>query len=183
MPFPELARWGVAGLYAVVLTVAAVSDIRSRRIPNWTVVALLALFVAWCFVGPAVQPLWALAAFGIALVGTLALYLLNVVGAGDSKLFAAAALFAGFKGLALLALATALIGGVIAIGMMLVNPKRVLRGLTAKGRGEKQLGIPYGVPIALAALLVMFGPFGAFHDPAAKGLPKNGPLLPSSTTR
>jgi hypothetical protein len=57
-----------------------------------------------------------------------------------------------------------------------------LRGLTAKGRGEKQ-GIPYGVPIALAALLVMFAPFGAVHDPALKGLPKSGPLLPATQGR
>jgi prepilin peptidase CpaA len=182
MPIPELARWGVAGLYAVVLVIAGVSDIRTRRIPNWTVVALLFLFVAWFFVGPAVSLTGALAAFGIGLVATLALYLLNIIGAGDSKLFAAAALFAGLKFLALLALATALIGGVIAIGVMLVNPKRVLRGLTAKGRGEKQ-GIPYGVPIALAALLVMFAPFGAVHDPALKGLPKSGPLLPAAGAR
>jgi prepilin peptidase CpaA len=183
MPFPELARWGVAGLYAIVLIAAAVSDVRRRRIPNWTVIALLVLFVPWIFVGPAVSFTWALAAFAIALVASLALYLLNVIGAGDSKLFAAVALFAGMKGLGALALATALIGGVIAIGVMLVNPKRVLRGLTAKGRAE-QKGIPYGVPIALAALLVMFTPsYGVVHDQALKNLPKSGPLLPEKTVR
>jgi prepilin peptidase CpaA len=173
MPFPEVARWGVAGLYAAVLIAAGVSDIRTRRIPNWTIVALLGLFVAWFFVGPAVSITSALLAFGIALVVTVILYLLNVIGAGDSKLFTATALFApGLAGL-----------GWLALGVMLVNPKRVLRGMTAKGRAESR-GIPYGVPIALAALLVMFAPpFGAVHDSVLKGLPQNGPLMPSSASR
>jgi prepilin peptidase CpaA len=182
MPFLELARWGVAGLYAAVLVAAGISDIRHRKIPNWAIVALLVLFAAWFFVGPAVSITGALAAFGIALVVTVALYLLNVIGAGDSKLFTAAALFAGLNGLGLLALVTALIGGVIAVGLMVLNPKQIMRGLTARGRAESR-GIPYGVPIALAALVVMFAPFGAVHDPAHKGLPKSGPLLPAPAAR
>jgi prepilin peptidase CpaA len=136
------------------------------------------------FVGPQVSWVGALIAFGIALVVTGGLYLGRIVGAGDSKLFTTVALFAGVKLLGPLALATALIGGLIAMGVMLVNPKRVMRGMTAKGR-EQQRGIPYGVPIALAGLLVMFvPPFGAFHDQSTLGLPKAGaPLLAPSPSR
>jgi hypothetical protein len=53
----------------------------------------------------------------------------------------------------------------------------MMRGLTSKGRDKQGRGIPYGVPIALAALLVMFAPFGAAHDPLADNLPAKGPLL------
>jgi len=181
MPNLDPAQWAVAGLYALVLIAAGVSDFRVRKIPNWTVIALIVLYAAWAFVNHAVDWKSGLMAFGIALVGSFALYLVKVVGAGDSKLFTATALFAGLKLLGAFALATALIGGVIALAFMLVNPKRVLRGLTKKGREElgKSRGIPYGVPIALAGLLIMFAPFGATHDSAVANLPKAGQLLPA----
>lgn len=177
MPLAEIARWAVAGLFVVSLLVAGLSDIRTRRIPNWTVIAILLAFVAWAFVGPQVSVTSALAAFGIALVVTVPMYLFKVVGAGDSKLFTAVALFAGLKLLSLFALGTVLIGGAIALGMMVANPKLIMRGLTVKGRGEKH-GIPYGVPIALAGLLIMFTPpFGAFHDNTPKAVINGGSLL------
>lgn len=181
MPNLDYAQWAVAGLYGLVLIAAGISDFRVRKIPNWTVIAIAVLYIAWALVNHAVDWQSGLMAFGIALAGSFALYLLKVVGAGDSKLFTVAALFAGMKLLGALALATALIGGVIALGVMLVNPKRVLRGLTPSGREElkKGRGIPYGVPIALAGLLVMFAPFGATHDPSTANLPQAGQLLPA----
>ena len=51
-------------------------------------------------------------------------------------------------------LITALLGGVLAIAYLLVRPRKAMRGLTAQGRAEalkNASGIPYGVPIALAA--------------------------------
>jgi len=181
MPNLDYAQWAVAGLYGLALIWAGVSDIRARKIPNWAVIAIVLLYIPWVFVGPGVSWTSGLMAFGIALAGTFALYLMKVVGAGDSKLFTATALFAGLKLLGAFALATALIGGAIALGFMLVNPKRVLRGLTRKGREElnKGRGIPYGVPIALAGLLVMFAPFGASHNPSVAKLPPAGQLLPA----
>src|SRR3954469_5930688 len=97
MPNLDYAQWAVAGLYGLVLIAAGISDFRVRKIPNWTVIALIVLYIAWAFVNRAVNWQSGLMAFGIALAGTFALYLLKVVGAGDSKLFTAAALFAGLK--------------------------------------------------------------------------------------
>jgi prepilin peptidase CpaA len=177
MPLLEAARWAVAGLFAGSLLVAAYSDIRYRKIPNWTVVALLVAFVAWIFVGPSVSLPGALAAFGIALVVSFAFYALNVLGAGDSKLFAAVALFAGLKLLAYFALATVLIGGVIALVMIVLNPRLIMWRLSLTGRDDK-LNIPYGVPIALAGLLIMFTPpLGAIHDNSPKAVLQDGQLL------
>lgn len=174
----EIARWVVAGVYALVLVYAGFSDIRLRKIPNWTVIAILVLFVPWLFLGPQVSWVGALIAFGIALVVTVGLYLGGIIGAGDSKLFTVTALFTGLKLLGVMALATALIGGAIAIVMLMMNPRKMMRGLTAKGRESQGRGIPYGVPIALAALFVMFAtPFGAVYDKTFAGLPKAGPLL------
>jgi prepilin peptidase CpaA len=144
--------------YAALLVTAAVYDWLYRRIPNWTVAALLVLFVPVTAMGltPTTWP-WSLAAFAIALLGSGTLYLLGWLGAGDSKLFSAVALFAGLANMALLFTATALIGGLMALIVLIVHPKRAMRGLTARGRAENpSRGIPYGVAIATGALITAY---------------------------
>jgi prepilin peptidase CpaA len=144
-----------AVLYALLLVVAAVYDFLKRRIPNWTVLGLLLVFVpaAWMGFTPTT---WAssLIAFAIALGCSGALYLLGWIGAGDSKLFSAVALFAGLSNLLLLFAATAIVGGIYALAVLVIRPREVMRGMTARGRAEGKLrGIPYGVAIAVGALL------------------------------
>ncbi|MDP3175225.1 MAG: prepilin peptidase [Phenylobacterium sp.] len=140
--------------YVAALVLAMVSDILFRRIPNWAVVALIAVFAAVVSAGLSPHPLWAsLAAAGISLAAGFTLFAFNVIGAGDAKLFAATALFAGLQNLGALALATVLIGGLMAVVVLVVRPKRALAGLTKRGRETGAGGIPYGVPIACAALL------------------------------
>jgi len=145
-------------VYAVLLVIAAVYAFLQRRIPNWTVVALLAVFVpaAWFGLTPTT---WvsSLIAFGIALGCSGALYLLGWIGAGDSKLFSAAALFAGLSNLLILFATTAIAGGLYAIVVLCIRPKEVMRGMTARGRADGKLrGIPYGVAIAAGALLTAY---------------------------
>jgi prepilin peptidase CpaA len=142
-------------LYATLLLVAAAYDFLQRRIPNWTVLGLLLVFVPAAAMG-LTPTLWmsSLAAFALALVGSGALYLLGWIGAGDSKLFCAAALFAGLSNLLLLFVGTAIAGGIYAFAVLCIRPKDVLRGMTAAGRSDGKLrGIPYGVAIAAGALL------------------------------
>lgn len=141
-------------VFVVLLVVAAVYDFLLRRIPNWTVAALLALFLpcAWLGLTPTG---WgsSLAAFAVALLVSGTLYLFGWLGAGDSKLFAASALFAGLGNLLLLCSATAIAGGLYALAILFLRPKQVLRGMTSAGRAEGGLrGIPYGVAIAAGAL-------------------------------
>jgi prepilin peptidase CpaA len=142
-------------LYAALLLAAAGCDFLQRRIPNWTIIGLLLVFALAAGLG-LTPPLWtsSLAAFGIALVGSGALYLLGWIGAGDSKLFSAAALFAGLSNLLLLFVGTAIAGGIYAIAVLCIRPKEVMNGMTARGRAEGKLrGIPYGVAIGAGALL------------------------------
>lgn len=151
---PSLLQPLIPIAFVLLLVIAAVYDFLQRRIPNWTVLALLALFVpcAWLGLTPAG---WgsSLAAFAVALLVSGAFYLLGWLGAGDSKLFAAAALFAGLGNLLLLCVATAIAGGVYALGVLFLRPKQVLRGMTSAGRADGALrGIPYGVAIAIGAL-------------------------------
>jgi Flp pilus assembly protein protease CpaA len=143
----------IVAAYAALLIIAAVSDVARRRIPNWTVLGLLFLFAAWVFVRPGTSLTSAFAGFGVAFAVSVGLYLIRWVGAGDSKLFSAVALFAGLNMLPTL-------------------------GLTAKGRAEAR-GVPYGVAIATAGLLLMFAPsIGLLNARDAYGLLPAGVLAP-----
>src|SRR5438045_2744530 len=91
----EVLRWSIIFLLSVLLVIASVSDIRHRRIPNWSVLAIGALFVPWAFFVSPSSVLLSLGAALVALVIGIILYAFRIVGAGDSKLLAVVALFAG----------------------------------------------------------------------------------------
>jgi prepilin peptidase CpaA len=112
------------------------------------------------------QPLVsALAAAAIAFAITFALYAFKVIGAGDSKLFAAAALFCGLGYLPLFALATVLAGGAIAAVSLAARPHRAMAMLSMRGKGDWGRGIPYGVAIAIGAGVVLWGSIGGYVQP------------------
>lgn len=151
----EWGRWGVAAAFCALLLAAAVKDIVSRRIPNWIVIALIALYGLALVLGVSVST-WpsGLGAAAIVLIVTYALYHFGVFGAGDAKLFSAVALFIGLANVASFILLTSVIGGLMATGVLILRPKRALRGLTAAGRAEAGgRGIPYGVAIALGGIV------------------------------
>lgn len=150
----QLLAYAVPGTFALLLIAAAVADIAKRRIPNWTVFGLIGLYGVALIAGLAPSVWWSgLAAAAIVLLVTYALYHFNIFGAGDSKLFSAAALFMGLPHLATFCLLAVLAGGVMAVGIIAVNPRRVMRGMTARGRADgKGRGIPYGVAIATGAI-------------------------------
>lgn len=154
----ELVRLGVAAAVTLVLGVAALSDVRHRRIPNWTVVALIGLYAVLVAALGGHGLVSALEAAGLALVATVALYALKVIGAGDSKLFTAVAFFAGLGYLPLLVVATTLAGGVIALVSLASRPRRALAMFTLRGKGDWGRGVPYGLAIAVGGLIVLWAP-------------------------
>jgi len=170
----------LAAAASLILVWAAVSDVRRRIIPNVSVLALLGVFLAWAvavlgFGQPLVS---ALAAAAIAFVVTFVLYAFKVIGAGDSKLFAAAALFCGLGYLPLFALATVLAGGAIAAVSLAARPRRAAVMFAMGGKGDWGRGIPYGVAIAIGAAVVMWGSIGGYVQPYRFGKP--GPATVTS---
>ena len=139
-----------------MLVWAAVSDVRHRRIPNWTVLCVLVLFIPWALAATLNWSLWAVVAGVIAFAASFVLYAAGVIGAGDSKLFSATALLAGMGHLALLAVLTAVIGGIVAIGVLLSRPTRTLVLLNMRGKGDFGRGVPYGVAIAAGAVAILW---------------------------
>ena len=132
---------------------AAVVDGRSRRIPNPLPLGLALLGLLRIAAGLAAGAGFGAAALDLAaaaavfLAGAVA-FRFRLLGGGDVKLIAAAALWLGAAALGPFLLATALAGGGLAIGFLLVRYARP-DGLAA--------GLPYGIAIAAGGILVSAG--------------------------
>ena len=100
--------------------------------------------------------LWSLGGAALVFAIGVALYGFGLWGAGDSKLITAVVLFIGWSRLAEFAFATAMFGGVLALIIMLSNPTRVLVMVQMRGKGESGSTVPYGVAIAVGAVLTVF---------------------------
>jgi prepilin peptidase CpaA len=83
------------------------------------------------------------------------LYSFKIVGAGDSKLAAAVALFAGLHGLPQFLMYMALAGGLLALCMLATQPASVMAMLHTRGRGQAYRGVPYGVAISFAGVMIL----------------------------
>lgn len=150
---------GVAGY-------AAASDVRTMQIPNICPVLVIAAFAvaytACALAGSDALENWRshLVAAAIMLVATAAMYAAKALGAGDSKLATALALWAGLKGLYIFIFFMTIAGGILGIAALAMkgrtivpNPREgswlaVLRG----GRGA----LPYGVAIFCGAAAAFF---------------------------
>jgi len=108
---------------AMLLTLACVSDWRTRRIPNLVVAALavsgVILAIATKSWAAGLTHAGAGAIVGLAI--WLPFYALRTLGAGDVKLFAAASTYLGPHAAVEAALYTALYGGVIAFVFMIIQ--------------------------------------------------------------
>lgn len=140
-----------------VLVWAGISDVRSRKIPNACTIAIIALFAIWALSEKGVGTGSALAAAAISFVIGFGLYSLNLMGAGDVKLFSALALFTGLELLGTFTLATAVSGGVVALSFLIARPARKNAMVGLKGKDDHRHSVPYGVAIGLGALLVVWG--------------------------
>lgn len=122
---PTLA--GAAGIILGILTlVAAGFDIRYRRIPNWLVLTGIIAGFAWNLYSSGWSGLGhAAAGLGLGFALYFPLYLLRARGAGDVKLLAAVGSIVGPGNCFWVFLLTAILGGVIAIAMLILH-KRVV---------------------------------------------------------
>jgi len=160
-----------------LLLVAAIYDVRYRRIPNWLNVAgvILGLAMNWILGPPGAGILFALKGLGLAFGVYLVLYLVRAMGAGDVKLMAAVGALVGPERWFGIFLASAIVGGVMALILVL------LRGRTRQTfmnigfimselrfgrpaymgkeeldvRSPKALGLPHGAVIAVGTLFYL----------------------------
>jgi prepilin peptidase CpaA len=132
--------WQVGAL-TILLLLAATADCRSRRIPNRLILLGIAFaMIDQCIRWPLLEgPLFV---FGGLLVGLglfLPLYLLRAMGAGDVKLLAMVGAFLGPADIVRVALATMLVGGVMAI--FFVTVKGTIGRMTRNIRSLFEVGL------------------------------------------
>ena len=161
-----------------LIVIAAASDVRSRRIPNWLVASgLVAALLAQCLTQGFTAG--ALAWLGGAAVGMglcIGVYLLGGMGAGDVKLMGAIGAFMGPFGAFHIAFVSFLAGGVLALAMVLLrrDAQRSFAGVStllmslpfggkavpspdSGGKRSGTIQLPYAVAFAAGTLLVKWG--------------------------
>lgn len=160
-------------VFVVLMVLAAVLDLKSRRIPN-------ALTVAGIVAGLVFRAPLGLDAVGSGLLGaglglllSAPLFALGALGGGDVKLLAGVGAFMGPRQLAAACLLIALLGGILALAeairrgalrTLLLNVFYMMsRWLSPDRRSLEptlvppaRMTIPYGVPIAVGALAWWF---------------------------
>lgn len=146
----------VKGAACWVVISLAVSDLRSRRLPNLSVVALAALYCLQAVLaGPRAAELAAHAiAGGIAFVVAALLCRFGWLAGGDAKLFAAVFLWAGPAHAAQVLFTVSVCGmvlglAIIAAGVMLRRIANAPRWLASLAPSR---GVPYGVALAVGGL-------------------------------
>ena len=146
-------------VFLVILLYGAFRDLVSFEIPNYISVVIVFLFFPAVFWEhwSLVEIISNISAGGLVLLVGIILFSLNVVGAGDVKIMAAAAVWFGFPGLPSFLLAVALTGGVLTIALIVF--RRFIVPTSWKRFDwlvnlHKEQGVPYGVAISVGAVLV-----------------------------
>ena len=146
-------------LFPALVIVAALKDLTSMKIPNWiSGLLILGFFPTALLLGAA--PVDFAVHLGVAVAALLigmGLFALNLLGGGDVKLMAAACLWLGLAGSGVFVLATAVVGGVFSLALLV--SRAWLQPYVGAGPGwlvqlmEPKGHIPYGVAIAIGALV------------------------------
>lgn len=144
----------------LLLVAAALWDAVTMTIPNYLVLAVLALYVVSLSVNFILSDiLFDLLAAVIIFVACFVLFALGWLGGGDAKLAPGAVLWVGYDGFLEFVVAMTLIGGVLSIVLL------VLRGgLRVASASQDRLPlvlqwaspIPYGIAISAGAILMIW---------------------------
>ena len=148
-------------VFPAAMAYAAASDLVSMTISNRLCLILLAAFavcagtlgIGWAQLG------WHLAAGGLVLLVCFGMFAAGWIGGGDAKLAAVTALWFGFDQLMPYLTMAAIAGGVLTFAMLKLRsgplPEVANRWSWARRLHSPKEGVPYGIALAFAALLVL----------------------------
>ena len=147
----------ISTLFAVMVTliIAAVSDIRHRRIRNILPLILVGLYGIFALTAQfqndayQVNIINGLVTGGIILAGGLVLFALGAMGGGDVKLAAALSLFAGTQYIAGVLILIALSGGLVTVVTWAYTKVRQKQN---KVDAANRHSVPYGVAISISGI-------------------------------
>ena len=147
-------------LFPAMMAFAASSDLFTMTISNRVSLMLVGGFFALAATTgvDAAEMILHLSAGCVVLVAGFGLFARGIIGGGDAKLAAAAALWLGFDHLLPYLLLASLLGGALSIGLiwfrMAPLPEWLARQPWVERLHAKDGGVPYGIALAAAALAV-----------------------------
>ena len=167
-----IVGYDYVALVAGFITAAAVTDYRTRKIPNWlTVPAAVVGLLYHSFMPGGFGPLWCLAGFAVGFCLLLLPWLLGGGGMGDVKMLAALGawlgplfilvVFACGAGFASIMAMSLMFGSVISSGVSSTQRKVLTAGanggtVTADGKPKKlKRVLPFAIPVAIGTYLVL----------------------------
>jgi prepilin peptidase CpaA len=149
--------------FPALMVFAAISDLLTMTISNRVSIALAVLFVGMAFACglSAAEIAWHLACGALMLVLTFFMFARGWIGGGDAKLAAATAIWLGFDHIGDYAFSTSVLGALLTLAILRLRKLPLLGVLLARQWGARLLdpatGIPYGVALASAGLLLYPG--------------------------
>jgi prepilin peptidase CpaA len=173
MTLPPVA---LQAILLLIVGIAAIYDLRYRRIPNWLVLTGLVLGLGantLLFAWAGLQR--SLLGLGLAFLVYFPLYLLRGMGAGDVKLMAAVGSIVGWADWIGIFVLTAIVGGVLAVALLAAR-SQLRRGFSNVGylvvqllsfrlpyarkeeldvKSEKSVKLAHGVTIAWGSVLFL----------------------------
>ncbi|MGY2047235.1 A24 family peptidase [Methylobacterium sp. JK268] len=147
-------------IFPFLMAYAAASDLLTMTIPNTLSLGLVLLFPVAAFTlgMPVAEAGSHVAAGGLTLALTFGLFCGGLIGGGDAKLAAATALWLGFEPLADYVLVSSLAGGILTILILQLRvhplPRLAAGWPFALTLHDRRTGVPYGIALAVAALVV-----------------------------
>jgi prepilin peptidase CpaA len=147
-------------LFPALMAFAASSDLITMTISNRVSLVLIASFfvLAWMWSMPLAEIGMHTGAAATVLVAAFIFFARGWIGGGDAKLAAATALWLGFDQLLNYVIFASLLGGILTLAILRFRlmplPSVLANQEWAKRLHRMDSGIPYGIALALAALLI-----------------------------
>jgi prepilin peptidase CpaA len=147
-------------IFPVLMAYAASSDLLTMRIANWLVILVVLAYLGLALIVhiPWEQIGWAAVAAVAVLVVAFAFFAFGWIGGGDAKLVSATAMWVGTSVMLQYLIYAALLGGALTLIILAFRrypmPAWLLRHKWVDRLHDTKSGVPYGIALALAAILV-----------------------------
>ncbi len=147
---------------------AAISDFKSMTIPNlyaaFIALAFIPAYLADAFTGSGMEffASWKshLIAGALVFIVTFVLFSARIIGAGDSKLCSAMALWVGLGGLASYLFYMAVVGALLGLATKILHVSKPFKNPQAGSWIAKsqngELGVPYGIAICFGLIVAFY---------------------------
>ncbi len=146
--------------FPVLMAFAALSDLFTMTISNRISIALVAVFVPFAYlVGLSGQDILIhlVCGFGV-LVLTFGMFAFGWIGGGDAKLAAATAVWIGWQHLGEYGIYSSFLGGLLTLLILTMRgmpiPVSALRYKWIARLHDQHTGVPYGIALAVAGLII-----------------------------